>query len=796
MSRWLFQLSYGPTTAWSSGVFYIINGLFVKQKITRSYPIQIILHLASTSPLCHNIQLVLPSITPSLCQLEKPDIILKDKSKTMTSNILNNEPAKTFSTRIKNLEKILVELESNWPQGNNHLQRWRQTLTTLNDLRSGFSLPITCIGPVKSGKSTLINTLAGADLLPTGAGITTSFPTTVSASENFSAHIELQPEATINKMFTQALSLLFNDDLGDHQLSLFKAADRSQIDDLLNNYQSCGTLTRHGIFNESYRLLRNLINGAEKVAEHYHTKQLDFTINDPEDQRYRLFIRDETLSPYLIGIEIKAPLKLLPPYLALRDLPGLDTPNPSHQSIIVQQLGESPALIYVISSRIGLRQADYQLLEHLRELGLEERLLFVINLDLDEHQDKNELETMINRCSDELRELGFTQPLYAFSTLALFWSQPEIMAQLNPSCRQRFTMWQEEKEKLAISASDATRFLAHLFELGKNEATTALLQHSEKRLQQIVNSTQRLIENQLAQLSGKDDALSLDLNQHHANRHKVDAVLKEAERIITSICDDVEKYSFSSITSWLSNKDINSLYTHLSRIIDSYHPPLELLPEKNRNPLTPVRIIDHHFQRTIPVQLRERVVIETVSFMRSLHLEINKRLLDGCTPLFIICENFTGKENIKPEDLALPIKIAGEIPEFSLSSKAEERFAIVDKIHDLAVLWSKKIIHFRRRRPIGEEYGLQLKKATLKELPRWLGNYREQLKYAFLRNHLKECRELISTFFIDLSASTEIALEHSEQLTGDSRLTTASKIEELKKTGVLLDDLRNHEIIP
>ncbi len=707
----------------------------------------------------------------------------------MTESNLDNESANAFNTRIKSLEKILAQLENNWPQSNSHLQRWRLTLTTLNQLRTSFSLPVTCIGPVKSGKSTLINSLAGADLLPTGAGITTSFPTTVSAGKSFSAQIELQPEITINEMFAQAINLLFSDDLGDRQLSLFTPTDRLQIEGLLNHYQRHGKLTRHGIFNESYRLLRNLINGAEKVAEHYHNQQLNFTINDPGNQHYRLFIRDETLSPYLLGIKVKAVLKLLPPYLALRDLPGLDTPNPSHQHVIVQQLGESPALIYVISSRIGLRQADYQLLEHLRELGLEERLLFVINLDLDEHQNKNELENIIERCSDELCELGFTQPIYAFSALALFWSRPEILTQLNTASQQRFARWQEEGEKLAISTQGEERFLARLFALGKNKATTALLQHSEKRLQQIIGSTQRLIENQLVRLSGEADALSSDQNRQHANRHQVDAVLKEAERIIIGICTDIEKYSFAKITSWLDDKGDNSLHRHLSRIINNYHPPLELLPEKSRNPLTPVRIIENHFQLTVPSQLRERVVIETVNFMLSLHLEINERLLNGCAPLFIICENFIGKESSTQDDLALPIKIGEELPEFTVSSKAEERFAIIDKIHDLAVLWSKKIIRFRRRRPLGEEYGQQLKKATLKELPRWLGNYREQLKYAFLRHHLKECRELISTFFIDLLTSTEMALEHSEQLAGDNRLTTAMKVEELKKIEQLLNEL-------
>ena len=715
------------------------------------------------------------------------------KTEIMTKHNFDNDPAKTFNSRIQKLEKILLELEIDTPQGKSHLQRWHQTLSTLAGLRSSFSLPVTCIGPVKSGKSTLINTLAGADLLPTGAGITTSFPTTVSAGKKFSAHIQLQPENTINEMFTRAANLLFSDDLSERQLSLFKPTDRLQIDDLLNNYQRSSKLTQHGIFNESYRLLRNLTNGADTVAEHYHNQQLNFTIDDPEDHRYRLFIRDETLSPYLLGIEIKAALKLLPPFLALRDLPGLDTPNPSHQSIIVQQLSDSPALIYVISSRIGLRQADYQLLEHLRELGLEERLLFVINLDLDEHHSKNELETIITRCSVELHELGFKQSLYAFSTLALFWSRPEIFAQLSKTCQQRLSRWEEESEKFSLSSFGAERFLERLLDLGKNRATTALLQHSEKRLKQVINNCKRLIKTRLAGLLGENDAIGLDLNLKHANRQKVDAVLKEAERIITGICSDIEKYSYSEIAVWLNNKGTEGLYSHLHQIIESYHPPLELLPEKSRNPLTPVRIIDNHFQLTIPGQLRERVVIETINFMTDLHQKINERLLNGCAPLFIICENFVSKECSPREELPLPIKIGGEMPEFTMSSNAEERFAIIDKIQNLITLWSKKLIHIRRRRPLGEEYGLQLKKATLRELPRWLGNYREQIKYAFLRHHLKECHDLISTFFVDLLASTEIALEHSEQLAGDNRLTTAKKIEELKKIEALLEGLKNSD---
>ncbi|MCK5916725.1 MAG: dynamin family protein, partial [Deltaproteobacteria bacterium] len=591
----------------------------------------------------------------------------------MTDDKLTND----FSFRIENLNKVLVQLENLWPENGELLQRWRQTLTTINELRLNFSLPVTCIGPVKSGKSTLINTLAGADLLPTGAGITTNFPTLLSAGKTFSAEIKLQPETVINEMFTRAANLLLSDDLKNSDPSLFTSDERLQVKELLNDYQIMGNLTRHGIFNESYRLLKNLTAGAEKVSKYYLNSELDFTIDNPDDPAYRRFIQDETLSPFLSEIHIKAPLTRLPAYLSLRDLPGLDTPNPSHQNIIIQQLSESPALIYVISSRIGLRQADYQLLEHLHELGLKERLLFVINLDLDVHDDKDDLNAMIRRCTDELDELGFTQSKYAFSALALFWSRAEISSTLNPTSKRRLQTWQEEQEKLAVSDTGARLFLERLQDLGKNEAGKTLLQHSDKRLLQVTNNTSRLINNELDRLAQTDESLHSDIDRRNSDRQRIDAVLNETERIIGGLCDEVERFCHNEITNWLNETREPGLRKQLEQIIDNYQAPLELLPEKSRNPLTPVRIIDNHFQLTVPAQIQEKATVETIRFLNKLHLKINERLLKGCAPLFIISENFVKTGEINPDELPLPVKIGGKIPLFTMSSEAEERFAIV-----------------------------------------------------------------------------------------------------------------------
>ncbi len=691
------------------------------------------------------------------------------------------ETTSTFAARIDLLEKALAQLESLAPEQAELLQRWCQTLAAVRELRLNFSLPVTCIGPVKSGKSTLINTLAGADLLPTGAGITTSFPTTLSAGQEFAARIKLQPEAGVNDMFIRAANLLLSDELKNSEPDLFVEEERLQVKNLLSHYQFTGNLTRHGIFNESYRLLKNMTVGAEKVSRFYHNSELEFTFTDPEDSDYRDFIRDETLSPFLSGINLKAPLRLLPQHLSLRDLPGLDTPNPSHQNIIIQQLSESPALIYVISSRIGLRQADYQLLEHLHQLGLKERLLFVINLDLDVHNDAEEVKAMTRRCRDELDELSFTQDKYAFSALALFWSREEIAAELVPSARRRLQAWQDEQEKLEFSNLGARQFLERLRDLGRNDAGSALLNHSNKRLQQVYNNTRRLIENELGRLEQNDASLNSDLDRRDKERRKIESVFNETGRIITGVCNEIEKAAYNEITRWLDRNDASSLRRKLEKIIADYQAPLDQLPEKNRNPLTPMRIIDNHFQLTVPARIQETATLGTLRFLETLHNDINQRLLKGCAPLFIICENFVKSGELDQSELPLPIKISGEIPLFKLSSEAEERFAIVDKISNLMQLMGRKILRLRRRRSLGEEYNRQIKKAALKELPRWLRNYREQLKFALVRHHIDECRDLTTNFFSDLLASTRTSLEQHEQLSDADRADADRRITALKE---------------
>jgi hypothetical protein len=271
------------------------------------------------------------------------------------------------------------------------------------------------------------------------------------------------------------------------------------------------------------------------------------------------------------------------------------------------------------------------------------------------------------------------------------------------------------------------------------------------------------------------------LSRKDEERHKIEAVLNETGRIITGVCSEIEKFSYSEIGRWLDSTKEQDLRRQLEQIIIAYEAPFDQIPEKSRNPLTPMRIIDNHFQLTVPARIQETATLLTLRFLDKLHSEINQRLLKGCAPLFIICENFIKNGEFDQNELPLPVKIGGEIPLFTLSSEAEERFGIVGKVRNLAQLMGRKLVRFQRKRTLAEEYNRQIKKTALKELPRWIRNYREQLKFALIRHHIDECRDLTTTFFTDLLDSTQMSLEHHDQSADNDREAATRHAAELEK---------------
>ena len=67
--------------------------------------------------------------------------------------------------------------------------------------------------------------------------------------------------------------------------------------------------------------------------------------------------------------------------------------------MLQEYLLSSHCILYLISSRVGIRQADLKLIEAIKILRLLPQTLFVLNVDLDEHDNMERLKRLQERQS-------------------------------------------------------------------------------------------------------------------------------------------------------------------------------------------------------------------------------------------------------------------------------------------------------------------------------------------------------------------------------------------------------------
>ena len=666
-------------------------------------------------------------------------------------------------TQLEAINTLIRSLRVTLPTEQPQLEKWLTTIQDLLRLSEQFSLPITVIGPVKSGKSTLLNTMIGRKILPMGAGITTMFVTAVHHGSNLRGEITLIPAAQADALFRNSCHYLFSDDLEKTEVTLFNQDDRRHITRQLEEFSREFILTSHGSFDKDYQLLKNLLAGYDSIADYYHREQLKLTFKQEELDQFRHFITNEPMSTFLEQANVFFPFTILPEYVVLQDCQGLDTPSPGQQALAIQQLATSPVMVYVISSRMGLRQADYHLLEHLHDLGLAAKLLFVLNYDFEEHPARKDMEKMFERCQTELAELGFDQPCYGFSTLYHLYAQLREKNNLDKNGENRWLLWQNTPEKLDLSTAGWESFTSRLLELTGKEADLSLTQHLNRRILHIARRAHSLVDAKAKSLSFDQQGIDNSAQDYEKQKEKLLQFEKQLGTTLGSITRQCEGEYFRKIESWF-NQATGGIRPVLHQIIESYQLPDDLLPEKSRNPLLPVKLLERHFQQVIHPQLQEKLAISTHQFWQTLEREIKKSYSSQCASLFFLLEKATGNEidGQEQRNLPAPINWESKLPSFSFANPLEERFSAVSKFALIGKLLSEKLKALRKKRPWQETISNQLKQKARDELKGRLLDYQERLKFLFLRPYLQHYEGLVSDYLADFIQVSTLEISHQQ----------------------------------
>ena len=317
------------------------------------------------------------------------------------------------------------------------LRHWQEALQHAEDRLQQAKVRIAVLGAVKSGKSTLLNAVLGADRLRRGAGILTSIVTRIQLGKISRAHLRFKSKSLIDRQFQAALAFLQSSDSSLPSCKLDQASERQSLLHWLDE-QPAEEDTSH--FSEERAFLRACLVGYSEAIGYLNNSTQVRTWSGEESCHHQAWVEQDSRAVFLEDLLLEEPGWTWQG-TEIADCQGIDSPNPLHLVQVQEYASRSNLLIYVISSRIGIRQADVHLLRNLYQLGLADQIIFVINLDLNEHEEQADVDRITEHILRDLRRCGWQQPHYfMFSALHLLLQRK---LELTTREQKQLAFWQD-----------------------------------------------------------------------------------------------------------------------------------------------------------------------------------------------------------------------------------------------------------------------------------------------------------------------------------------------------------------
>jgi len=367
-------------------------------------------------------------------------------------------PHQDLSREIPRLQDLVREWLELFPQAGGQGQHWLKVLSQVQAHAAEDLCRVAVVGAVKSGKSTAINALVGQDLLRRGAGILTAMITRVQPGEP-QAVLQFKNWQEINGEINRALGLLPSSRLQERAapLDLRRAEDRDLLAQVLAEAVT-QEIWEVGSLDPNYLLINSYLEGYDLVQE-ILAGSGTMALNGPGLARHGELVTREATAVFLKDVLLTIPFPWEAPGLELGDCQGSDSPIPQHLAQVLAYLVKSDLVLYVVSSRVGLRQADFQFLGELKRMGLLPHIFFLLNLDLGEHGSLAEVARLQDRM---VQELALWQPeprVYAFSALKQLLTRRRAGGEdLDPREGALLSVWEMVPEASAYSSNEAGRF--------------------------------------------------------------------------------------------------------------------------------------------------------------------------------------------------------------------------------------------------------------------------------------------------------------------------------------------------
>ncbi|MDY6952091.1 MAG: dynamin family protein [Thermodesulfobacteriota bacterium] len=433
---------------------------------------------------------------------------------------------------------------------------WQETTARIERQLAEETIRVAVVGSIKSGKSTLTNSLFGGDYVKRGAGVVTSIITKVRPGDHSRAELEFKTWEEINAEINEALILFSStpSPAAQEDFDINREEDRHRLQQDLSRLNT-EQLIADDARDPNSVLLTEYMKGYDRVKALVSFEPVTHTFESDDFHKQKEFVGEESLAVFLkdVQLTLEAP-EGFGENLEIADCQGSDSPNPLHLVTIQDYLIQTHLIIYVLSSRTGLRQADIKFLTLIKKMGLTKNILFVVNADLSEHEGLADLMRIVGKAEEEIGMILPSPRVFAFSALFnLFRSLDSHGGGGQPISRKdrlRLEQWQEEADMISFSDQETERFLKAAIEKVSLDRSALLLESNVERIANVSSGIRDWVQiNQdlLKKDAGKVQEAFFEMDRRQEASDQIIGVIKDTldgttRKLKQELGTDVERF--------------------------------------------------------------------------------------------------------------------------------------------------------------------------------------------------------------------------------------------------------------
>ncbi len=444
--------------------------------------------------------------------------------------------------------------------------KWDRTCSDIHRQISEEIIRVAVVGAIKSGKSTFVNSLLDGDYLKRGAGVVTSIVTKIRNGEKLSAKLFLKSWDEVNSELQQALVLFPS----FKWLSENKSVDIQRNKDRTELQKALDSLSTEYLFTSDARNINSVLitlylKGYDRVKDMMSSENKIREYGPDQFYKHMDFVGDDSMAVFLKDVQLEIVDSSLESNIQIADCQGSDSPNPLHLAMIQDYLLRTHLIVYVISSRTGLRRADIRFLSMIRKMGIMDNIIFVINCDFSEHDSLEELSGLVQKIKDEIALIKSEPEVYAFSALYhLFKSQ---RSRLPEKDADRLGHWEKEGSFIELSRRQFEAFNGSLRKKLTSEKHFLLLKNHLERMSVIASGFKGWIgvsRDLLNRDSNSAGEITEKVKQHQKRITQLESVIKNTldgavEKLKKDLKKDVDRF-FDTRDSDVINRIIDYIH--------------------------------------------------------------------------------------------------------------------------------------------------------------------------------------------------------------------------------------------